>query len=144
MTPWRLRALFTEPQIDELAALVDARVVVLLEQKLPKELAKLIAKEHADGWARFVEAVIPRRQEASPNIIRFPPTEHVGCRVHADEAAEFAQATLDAEAFFAACRAGWDRRTLRTLSKKLSPTAVEILLQLRDEWNARRAQTSGM
>jgi hypothetical protein len=45
---------------------------------------------------------------------------------------EFAQATLDADAFFAACLAGWDRGTLRSLSKKLSPLAVEILLRKRD------------
>jgi hypothetical protein len=57
--------------------------------------------------------------------------------------AEFVQATLDAEAFFAACRARWDRRTLRTLSKKLSPLAVEILLRKRDHMAAAKSERHG-
>jgi hypothetical protein len=59
------------------------------------------------------------------------------------EIGEFAQATLDAEAFFAACRAGWDRRTLTSLSKKLSPLAVEILLRKRDTMMAPKSERPG-
>jgi hypothetical protein len=49
---------------------------------------------------------------------------------------EFKQADLEANAFLAAWLAGWDKRTLKSLSKKLSPLAVEIVRWARDEMAA--------
>jgi hypothetical protein len=74
-------------------------------------------------------------------VIRFPTRRRSLPRSSGGE--QFTQATLDAEAFFAACRAHWGRRTLTALSKKLSPLAVEIVIQLQAEWNARRGPISG-
>jgi hypothetical protein len=77
------------------------------------------------------------------NVIRLRNGSKVLAPPRGTRVAEFAQATLDAEAFFAACRARWDRRTLRTLSKKLSPLAVEILLRKRDQMAAAKSERHG-
>jgi hypothetical protein len=45
----------------------------------------------------------------------------------------FEQADREANAFLAAWLAGWDKRTLKSLRKKLSPLAVEIVSWAFDE-----------
>lgn len=53
---------------------------------------------------------------------------------------DFGQAYLLATIFYAACAAGCSKSVLRSLSKTLSPLAVEILLWIRDEMAASTLQ----
>jgi hypothetical protein len=70
-------------------------------------------------------------------VVQFPVTQRGELNEPRSEAV---QARLDAEAFYACCLAAWPAETLTALTERLSPCAVKILLEIRDE-RERRGST---
>lgn len=77
------------------------------------------------------------------NVIRFRGDYKISSPPPGVGTPEFAQADVEASAFLAAWLAGWDRRTLKSLSKKLSPLAVAIVRWARDEMASAMIKTTG-